>query len=525
MLNLLTDPVIRIDVSGGDRVRKSLPETYALLMQDMVDAFPALRPHQRHPLHAFLVQLGAIAMRREGLEEPPEDPDEWRDIIRALTPDFPDDEPWRMAVEDVAKPAFLQPPVSSERKLADYKNSVNSPDELDMLVTSKNHDLKASVVSLTDADDWLFALITLQTSAGFSGSGNYGISRMNGGFGSRPSFTITPSTRPGAHTRRDITVLRERRGDLMNNNLSLFADDGPELIWTLPWDGAKSEALTLDQLGPLYIEVCRRIRLVGGRAVAHAIRATSKGPRIEARALKGKTGDPWTPISNKDSKSLTLSAGGFGYRRTADYIKNWEWAPLFKPTSEEVKSRNSLMLVARGMVRGQGGTEGYYERHIPIKRQTKTRLFGRGGGAVALGTLAEARVKDVADVQRILRHAVSVFAAGGKTDGVSDEHRARANPWTNRLNEIVDVNFFEALQEEFVEDDRDRQTVIRYTWLRTVRDSALDTLRDAEDALPCPASQRLRARVKAESVFSGRMRREFPMLFDVQEANDDDDNH
>ena len=524
MLNILTEPIIRIGVSGGGEVTASLPETYALLMKDKVESFPALRPHQRHPLHAFLVQLGAITMRWSGLVEPSTDADSWRAAIRGLTPDFPNDEPWRAVVTDITKPAFLQPPPSSEAKLADYKYVVNSPDELDMLVTSKNHDLKASIMSLTNTDDWLFALIALQTSEGFSGSGNYGISRMNGGFGSRPSFTITPSTRLGAHIRRDMRALMERREKLMDNNPSLFADDGPELIWTLPWDGAKSEALTLDQLGPLYIESCRRVRLVGdGRALAHAIRATSKAPRIEARALKGKTGDPWTPISSEDSKSLTLSAGGFGYRRTADSIKNWEWAPLFEPTSEEVKSRDSLMLVARGMVRGQGGTEGYHERHIPIKPQTKIRLFGREGGAVALGTLAEDRVSDVAQVQRVLRHAVSVFAAGGKTDGVSDERLARANPWTNRLDEIVDVDFFDELQQEFIEDDRDRQTVIRYTWLGTVIAAARRLLDEAEDTLPCPASQRLRARVKADSVFSLRIRREFPLLSEIEEADDDDD--
>ena len=45
MLNILTEPIIHIDVSDGKQIKVSLPETYALLMKDKVESFPALRPH------------------------------------------------------------------------------------------------------------------------------------------------------------------------------------------------------------------------------------------------------------------------------------------------------------------------------------------------------------------------------------------------------------------------------------------------------------------------------------------------
>ena len=70
MINVLTDPVIRCDASDGSRVGASLPDVYAELMSDAIDAFPALRPHQRHAWHAFLVQLGAMALHRAGASEP-----------------------------------------------------------------------------------------------------------------------------------------------------------------------------------------------------------------------------------------------------------------------------------------------------------------------------------------------------------------------------------------------------------------------------------------------------------------------
>ena len=134
-------------MSGGATAHASLPEIYAALMRDEIDAFPALRPHQRHAWHAFLVQLGVMAVHRAGLSDPPEEAEEWPRLLRGLTSDFPDDEPWHLVVDDIAKPAFMQPPASSEDKRKEYKNRVETPDELDMLVTGKNHDLKINVAA------------------------------------------------------------------------------------------------------------------------------------------------------------------------------------------------------------------------------------------------------------------------------------------------------------------------------------------------------------------------------------------
>ena len=195
--NILIDPIIRMSTSDGATVHASLPEIYAAVMRDEIDAFPALRPHQRHAWHAFLVQLGVMAVHRAGLSDPPEEAEAWPRLLRGLTSDFPDDEPWHLVVDDIAKPAFMQPPASSEDKRKDYKNRVETPDELDMLVTGKNHDLKINVAVNADLDDWLFALLTLQTMEGYMGRGNFGIARMNGGASSRPAFSITPSMRSG----------------------------------------------------------------------------------------------------------------------------------------------------------------------------------------------------------------------------------------------------------------------------------------------------------------------------------------
>ena len=136
--NLLTKELIRYKRNDGKIVKASLPQVYAELMANDVAAFPALRPHQRHAWHAFQVQLAAVAMHKARLFEPPTDTDEWLGILRNLTQDeYPNDEPWYLVVDDFTNPAFMQPPASSEDKISDYKNTVVTPDELDMLVTSQ----------------------------------------------------------------------------------------------------------------------------------------------------------------------------------------------------------------------------------------------------------------------------------------------------------------------------------------------------------------------------------------------------
>ena len=503
MFNLLTEPLIRIATADGTCVA-TLPEVYAALMADEVDTFPALRPHQCHACHAFLVELGAMGMHRAGVSEPPTDAGNWAALIRGLTPDFPDDEPWQLVVDDIAKPAFMQPPARSAEREKDYKNVIATPDELDMLVTSKNHDLKSAVVAGANPDDWIFALVSLQTMEGFGGAGNYGISRMNGGLGSRPAFSLTPSTRPGAHVRRDVTAL-------LQQHPSLLSDGEHCLLWTLPWDGTAAEAETLDRLTPLYIEVCRRVRLrCDEDRRLYGIRASSKAARINAKASNGITKDPWTPIDKRDKKgdkALTLPGGGFTYKRITDYLdtSQFELPPLIELTQDD-KNRE-MQLVARAMVRGQGKTEGYYERVIPLKHRA-VRMLGRPNGMQEMGVIAKERVDDIAAVQRILSHAIATFAARGDSGNTSAEHRQLARPWLNRLDEIMDDRFFNDLQDEIEVDagNREQRDSIRNDWRREVIDKARGILNDATDSLPCPAMFRYEARVNAEGLFEGRIR-------------------
>lgn len=161
-MNLLSDPILTADPVGS----VSLPGLFAALARDEVRAFPRLRAHQRAAWHMFRVQLSALALDRAGLSEPPTEEGIWRDLLLALTEE--EAGPWSLVVKDRTRPAFLQPPDPGGLKW----EPVATPDALDLLITSKNHDLKSAVAAKAGPEDWIHSLISLQTSEGYGGRGN-----------------------------------------------------------------------------------------------------------------------------------------------------------------------------------------------------------------------------------------------------------------------------------------------------------------------------------------------------------------
>ncbi len=163
----------------------------------------------------------------------------WKAALLALTPDDSDGAAWCL-VTPPERPAVMQAPVP-DGTLSAWKNQLHAPDELDMLVTSKNHDLKAARMKRCMPEDWLLALISLQTQEGFLGAGNYGISRMNGGFASRPALGAVPQGGWGRRWVRDVRRLLASRGEIVRD-MGLCEQGGVGLVWLRPWNGTDSLA-------------------------------------------------------------------------------------------------------------------------------------------------------------------------------------------------------------------------------------------------------------------------------------------
>jgi CRISPR system Cascade subunit CasA len=514
--NFLTDPLIRARLISGEIGRFSLPALLAALMRDEIESFPALRPHQRHVWHAFLTQTGALALFGKGETELAADEGHWRDILRGLTAPWPDDSPWCL-VAPLDRAALLQPPVP-EGTLNGF-SLIATPDELDMLVTSKNHDLKSSVASDGGAEDWFFALLSLQTQGGYSGRDNYEISRMNTGYGNRPGLGLAPPGGPGARLKRDMAVLRDTRNDLLKGDGSGFPETGGlGLVWLEPWDGATS--LSMGKLDPWYIEICRRIRLELAGEMLRARGKSTKSARIEAKALSGVTGDAWAPlVIEKDKrKAFSVSGGGFGYRRMVQLL--CDATNIAPPPMQRVMPTDSvtgLEIVARGTARGQGKTEGFHERRVPVSVWIKRGWTGWASDPVA--ELANERVEEAGKIARGLRFALSLLAEPDRAQGerMKPQTEKAIQPWMDRFDLAIDRTFFSDMEAEVtVFDNRIAAPAERAAWLRTLHISGQNLIEDAAASLARGGMRRLRAIVRAKNAFSGSFYKAFPHLRPVK---------
>lgn len=495
--DLSSEPLLGARVAGT-QAKLSLAELLATLGQEDDVELTSVQPHQQHPWHAFVVQLAAILLHRAGATDPRQDATTWQEWMREATGGR---EAWCLVVPDLAKAAFMQPPVPEGTWKA-LREVHPIAGELDVLVTAKNHDVKARRMERAAPEHWAHVLIALQTGEGFSGRGNYGIARMNGGFGSRPCLTYAPSTAWGPRVRRDVLIALEARSELVER----YGYGGAHaLLWLTAWDG--TDSLRLPDLDPYFVETCRRIRLrvVDSRIVAH--RAATTAPRVEARELKGAIGDLWTPIKATDAAALTVSGNGLGYRLLRDLLFSGDWE---RPPAMRLRAADGdePVLIARVLVRGQGKTEGLHERIVRIARPARGFLLGGGDRLRALDELSQARVEQVREVQRrVLKPAVCVLIQGApdRLDLKDD----RANPFVARHDRAIDEVFFETLWDAV---DLDAGAA-RVSWDRAVLGLARDVFWEACESVPLPSSRRYRVLSAAEATFEGSARKLLPDLF------------
>ena len=511
-MNLIADPILTL--AGPPRA--SLPALLAAMARGEVRGFPALRPHQRPAWHMFLVQLSALALWTAGRDGPPPDEETWAEALRGLTPDHPDDSPWRLAVADRSKPAFLQAPVPDGLKWSE----VATPDALDMLIAARNHDLKQAVARQATAEDWVYALVSLQTCEGYGGKGNNGIARMNGGSSSRPLLGLVPahgadmSIDPSAWWARDVKLLLAARGK--RGHAELGTRGGPALLWCLDWP--EDRQLDIRTLDPWFIEICRRVRLTesGGRLCAQ--RATSKGARIDAKALRGNTGDPWTPV-NTSGKSLTLGErGDFHYRRLYDLLFSRDWnRPLLAcPGDGET---GDMIVVAEAFARGNSKTGGFKSRVVPVPGRVVPLLSSND-----VGRLASAQIEEIESFDKAMGFALALTAAGGKTEdgAVGKKHFAHAGPARKRFDRAADRLFFPSLWHRTgaVTEGDDAAFEAKRAFLADLWEAAKSEFETTLPSIPCPAVLRPRAEARARRALRNRVWKLYHLeLFDREGAD------
>ncbi|MDE0104387.1 MAG: hypothetical protein OXN89_18600 [Bryobacterales bacterium] len=512
MSSLLTEPIIPVE-SRGERAVVTLPHLLAQLGRDDVDSFVGLAPHQAQSWYQFLVQLGALALFRAGREQVPDDRSTWRQLLFRLTPDSADTA-WSLVTDDQTQPALLQPPTAL---LPAFKPAADTPDRLDVLVTAKNHDRKLAQAKGGDLHLWLYALVTLQTTQGYSGRGQPGVVRMNGGLSSRVLVDRRPGPRWGPRVVRGVRMLLTRRQEILRAAPGLFRNEGGlALTWLRSWD--TDEQLQVTDLDPFFIEVCRRVRLAStAEGQVSAFVRPARLTRISGRHLKGNVGDPWAPVRRKDGAALTVSGSGFDYRRVQRILfkrREFQRPLALKQLPWESGTDSEIHMAV--LVRGQGKTEGLHERIIPLPKSCSAAFELEGDAdedAETLATLSEDMVEFAGETRKVLRRAVLVYLHGPEQPRFTSPH---ASGVVRSYDRLVDERFFRILFSS-ARTGLDRANL---EWQESLRDIASQLVRHAWERMTPPSTRREKARAVSEALFFAGLRKHLPLAFPQAESKE-----
>lgn len=481
--NLITEPLLSWRDASRRRHKGTLPAILAALGDGAAGDFPRARAHQLDPWSMFLTQLAAIALHRSDRSDPRLSEEDWRSLLLGLTDGA--QEPWCLVVEDLSKPAFLQPPVP-EGDIGDWKCHEH-PDDLDVLVTSKSHDVKTSLISGDDVEAWALALVTLQTMQGYPGRGYNRISRMKGGYGSRPRIGLASDHSLSVRFLRDIDVLLGSWDALLHRG---FRENGCALAWLPPWDGTSS--LAMPDLSPHFIEICWRARCQSSAGRVICKYTTTDTRRCLPEIDNGDAGDPWVPIERDEKGALTVGRGGFHYQLLARLVFGGDFEDA---TAQAFRSGDGdpMLFLASVMSRGQGKTEGLHQRALHLTGTPRRRL-GRPDERAAIAKRASNNVQQARKMRsKVLFPALKKISLGENT--VEDDFDAR-----------VDEVFFNDLFD-LLEHDEDQAAL---AWERRLYDTAWMELQRAIDRCCVPSARWYQAVSDAESMFRGCLRKQFP---------------
>jgi CRISPR system Cascade subunit CasA len=315
---------------------------------------------------------------------------------------------------------------------------------------------------------------------------------------------LTTSLRPGRRWLDAVPRLLAHRQQVLAGPLR-YDPTGIVLCWQEPWDG--KTALSLEALDPFFVEVSRRVRIVERRGRLAAFTWPSHVPRIEAEALNGVVGDPWEPVDlkkpgkNGNPKVLTPGPQGLDpdLLRRLIFQDGLQMSALQSPGDDW---RGDSWLVVSVLVRGQGTTDGFHERVIPIPPPVRACLFGPMERRQSLAALAKGAVEYGGKMRRfVLWPSLNTLVGAGTSTG-RDADEAWAATWTRRFDRSWADDLFPWLWRQAGSPEA---RVLDQEWFPILRERAFAVLRGAMDSMPQRVGRRYKARAVAESEFRRRL--------------------
>ncbi len=125
-----------------------------------------------------------------------------------------------------------------------------------------------------------------------------------------------------------------------------------------------------------------------------------------------------------------------------------------------------LVVLARAMVRGQGKTEGLFERRVRISRQQKVGL--RMGPTDPEAEMARTREKLAGEMADALRFALFALFQNdpGEVNRRHDPTARKAKPFLDAFERAIDQTFFDALFDEAEAEPGEARHAVRSAWVR-----------------------------------------------------------
>ena len=213
----------------------------------------------------------------------------------------------------------------------------------------------------------------------------------------------------------------------------------------------------------------------GERRPISALAGSSKVPRVLSPP-GGVTGDPWAPLrSDKDGslKVLTVSGQGFDYRRMVELMFPTEGRPSPLQAVVSTDPPEGLALLARALVRGQGKTEGYHERLVPLSNSVRSGPARTPTDPIAMA--AHSRVAEAGKVKReVFNPALYALFQNGP-DRIDLRHRdseRKAASFLAAFDREVDRIFFARLWDEADAEESKARSAQRDAWMHELLELA-----------------------------------------------------
>jgi len=553
--DFLTERLLSVRGAGGVVGKLSLPEVLRRLATGQIEAFTALRRHQRQAWYCFLAQLGAMVLHREGIgaaDLPATTEEDWLTWLRNRTDG---DAPWCLVVDDLSQAAIFQPPVPDPGFVRAGKEDkekawdvVGTPNELDVLDTARNHDVKMSLLAEAEPEHWLFALCTLQTTVGNLSGFYKSVARLGSTDGDRPMAGFVPGRGWGQRWQRDVAVALERREQLVKETQTAGRI---ELLWTEPWgrtlavkNAKKGAELCDDQvswtaLDPYCIEVARRVRMAAVNETLVCRKTSMNEPRVAEPARIAGVGlrDIWLPLERVERRlpkkgapievshrAWVVGTSGLGYRRVVDLLfprADGSGPQRCLPVDGDTGLHVSVHARAHD---DKGKSAGLHERWVPIPAPHRNR-FRAMAPDDPLAVRARELVKDAGNAQDdVLAPALRVLLGSGRRP--EDEDAKQREALQKRLrhcvqafDHAVDEQFFTLLGWNAEGDDLD---TARQAWRRVLCALCDAHLARAAASMPIAGLRRERALATAEAVLCGRARRAGLLPADIDATMDED---